>query len=131
MTYAERARLLIGCRFRPQGRDENSGLDCLGLAATTYGIPLQQVPTDYRLRGNHFDALFQGMTGYFRQIRVGQVKAGDLLLCAAAADQPHMLVKTDAGFIHADAGLRRIVETPGAPPWPVRGVFRRRRTIEE
>ena len=28
------------------------------------------------------------------------------------------------GFVHADAQLRRVVERPGEPPWPVIGIWR-------
>ena len=30
-----------------------------------------------------------------------------------------LAIATDAGIIHADAALRRVVERPGAPPWPI------------
>ena len=33
--------------------------------------------------------------------------------------QPHLLVSTEGGFVHAHAGLGRITLLPGALPWPV------------
>jgi hypothetical protein len=48
------------------------------------------------------------------------------MLCAVAADQVHLAIDCGGSFVHADARLRRIVETPGNPSWPVIAVFRRR-----
>jgi hypothetical protein len=36
-------------------------------------------------------------------------------------------VRTNAGFVHAHAGIRRVVETPGMPEWPLLAVYRKRR----
>jgi murein DD-endopeptidase / murein LD-carboxypeptidase len=33
-------------------------------------------------------------------------------------------VLTDGGFVHADAGLRRVVETPGRPDATLIGAWR-------
>jgi hypothetical protein len=49
------------------------------------------------------------------------------MLMKVAKDQLHIGVKTNAGFVHAHAGLRRVVETPGAPEWPLLGIYRKRR----
>jgi len=132
MTAVERARALAGVRFRPQGRRADVGLDCIGVVALTYGVDPGAVPSDYRLRGGQRDRLLRGLARHFRAIPTKQASAGDVLLCAAATDQLHLVVKTGAGFIHADAGLRRVVETPGTPPWPVLKAFRQRtRPIKE
>jgi len=127
MTFAERARTLLGCRFRPQGRSVATGLDCIGVVALTYGVDVAVVPAGYRLRGNQRERLLTGLNHYFRAISKSKARINDLLLCEAGPDQLHLVVKTMGGFIHADAGLRRVVETPGAPPWPVLKAFRRRR----
>jgi len=34
-------------------------------------------------------------------------------------------VWTGDALVHADLGLGRVVERPGAPPWPVLGGWRR------
>ena len=34
--------------------------------------------------------------------------------------------RTDRGFVHAHAGIGRVVETPGEPEWPVIGTYRKR-----
>ena len=51
-------------------------------------------------------------------------RAGDLLLCRAGPGQLHLMIDSGGGVIHADAMLRRVVERPGPPPWPVVGRWR-------
>jgi lipoprotein Spr len=126
MNYAERARSLTGCRFRPQGRIAEYGLDCLGLAAITYNVAIERVPADYRLRGRNLFALLEGLKPYFRPVAVTRVASGDLLLFDAGRDQVHLGVKTADGFVHAHARLG-VFETPGDPPWPTLRAYRRRR----
>ena len=116
------ARALVGCRFRPQGRSPELGLDCIGLACAVYGIPAEMVPRDYRLRGDFRDRIERELAARFR--RVWALRPGDLLLLSVAVDQLHLAVRTDLGFVHADAGLRKVVETPGSPPWPVISAYR-------
>lgn len=119
-----RARALVGCRFRPQGRDPEIGLDCVGLACAVYRIPATDVPRDYRLRGAEQMRLRREIDRHFNPAH--DPAAGDLLVCSVAADQLHLAILTDRGLVHADARLRMVVETPGAAPWPVLSVHRRR-----
>ena len=42
----DRARSLIGTRFRAQGRDPQFGLDCLGLAMIAYEVGEDAVRRD-------------------------------------------------------------------------------------
>ena len=126
IDYAERARALVGTPFRPQGRGEH-GLDCVGVALRAFDVPAEGVRRDYRLRGDYWDEVRGELRRYFRRVPVTQLRSGDLMLVKVAADQLHFAVRTGAGFVHAHAGLRRIVETPGVPDWPMLGVYRRRR----
>src|SRR3546814_11269985 len=48
---------------------------------------------------------------------------GDIVLVQAGVRQFHVMVFTGEGFIHAHAGLRRVVAMPGESPWPVIGVW--------
>jgi len=123
---ATRARALIGVPFRPQGRDAEQGLDCLGLCLAAFCLSSEAVRSDYRLRGNYRNEIMAALLRSFRRVSSRQKRPGDLLLLAAAADQLHFAVQTDAGFVHADVRLRRVVETPGEPEWPLIGVYRRR-----
>lgn len=122
-----RARALVGTRFRPQGRTSVQGLDCIGLACAAFSIPVAGVPADYRLRGRDRGRLEEEMTRFFRRVSKRSARSGDLLLLSVAPDQPHLAVLTERGFVHADAGLRKVVETPGPPEWPIISVWRRRK----
>ena len=129
--HAERARALVGVPFRPQGRSAAQGLDCAGLALAAFGLPSFLVRDDYRLRGHHRAEIEAGLRSHFRRVSRRQSREGDLLLLSVGSDQFHLAVLTAAGFVHADARLRKVVETPGAPQWPIVGVYRRRaRAVE-
>lgn len=122
-----RARACLGARFRPQGRSVVDGLDCIGLAGIALGI--DGLPRDYVLRsaGGKRVRAFADAAG-LRPIAADAAKAGDVLMVETGPGLIHLLVLTGAGFIHADAGLRRVVETPGRPRWPVLAAWRK---IEE
>ena len=126
IDFAERARTLVGTRFRPQGRAPALGLDCAGLIICAFGLPEDQVRRDYRLRGDHRRELFRELAKVFRRIARTQRRAGDVLLMQVAPDQLHLAIATDSGFVHADARLGKVVEAAGSPPWPIVAVFRRR-----
>lgn len=123
---ARRAQALVGTRFRPQGRSPESGLDCVGLVLAACDLPAERVRRDYRLRADHRRELLAGLAGMLRRIAPGQRRSGDVLMLQVAGDQSHLAILTEAGFVHADAGRGRVVETPGPPPWPIIAAFRRR-----
>ena len=123
---AARARALIGTRFRPQGRIAVQGLDCIGLAAAACAVPADAIPADYRMAGTgHGARLADGLAARFRLVRERQ--SGDLLLMQPGADCWHLGVWTGDGIVHADAGLRAVVETPGEPAWTVVAIYRLKR----
>jgi hypothetical protein len=126
IDYAARAQALVGTRFRAQGRGEG-GLDCVGVVLSTFGIPTAEVPRDYQLRGDHLREVREQLGVHFRRVPKAQLRPGDVMLLAPGERQPHLAVRTVAGFVHAHAAIRRVVETPGAPEWPVLGVYRKRR----
>lgn len=125
--HAERARALIGTCFRPQGRNVGQGLDCVGLCLAAFDLPTDMVRADYRLRGHYRAEVIHALLRRFRRVGRSQARPGDLLLLEVADSQLHLVVLTGSGFVHADARLRRVVETPGTPPWPLIGIYRRRR----
>lgn len=127
IDYAARAQALVGTSFRPQGRGEGA-LDCVGVVLATYGIPAEAVRYDYRLRGNHRRDMEQALALHFRRVSRTQLRPGDLMLLAVAKEQLHLAIRTDAAFVHAHAGVRKVVETPGEPEWPLLGVYRKRRS---
>lgn len=120
---AARARACVGVRFRPQGRDPSLGLDCIGLAAIATGLVV--VRSDYAIRGDHLDRVEFGLLAYgFEQVGGEELETGDILVFAAGPQQVHVAVLTDTGIVHADAGLRRVVERPLPLPWPVLSIWR-------
>jgi lipoprotein Spr len=122
---ARAARGCVGARFRAQGRGAE-GLDCVGVAALAYRGRLQApVPADYAQRGGDADAIGAAIErAGLRPVAVDAAGEGDLLLLATGPGQWHFAVLTGDGFVHADARLRRVVETPGRPEWPVAGAWR-------
>jgi len=114
MSPIERARGAIGVRFRLHGRCVAHGLDCVGLAGLAYGIA---VPRGYALRGGRVARVIAAAEAA-GLVRVDDARVGDLLLLNAGAGQLHLAIASEAGVIHADAALRRVVERPGVPPWP-------------
>lgn len=112
---------LVGAPFRLHGRDPVAGLDCVGVAALVFGV--NDVPRGYSVRtadGGSVAALIDA-AGLRRVSRVP--RAHDLVLVRSGPVQCHLVVMTGAGFVHADAGIGRVVETPGALPWPVIAVW--------
>ncbi len=123
-----RARALVGTQFRPQGRDADTGLDCVGLVLCACDLPAEDVRRDYRLSGPYWLELERELGRRLRAVTKRNKRAGDVLLCAVKTNQLHLVIDCDDSFIHADASLRCVVETPGKPQWPVVGIFRRRRS---
>jgi hypothetical protein len=122
MNPVERAALaLVGARFRLHGRDPLTGLDCVGVAALAAGAT---APGGYALRGGDPEAV-AGMIRDAGFAAVESARPGDILLMRTGPAQLHLAVRTARGFVHADAGLRRVVERPGDPEWEVLSIWRR------
>jgi hypothetical protein len=123
-ALADAAFRLEGTRFRLQGRDPATGLDCIGvLAAALASIGrMAPLPKTYRLRTStpgNIDA----MAGYCGlRPTAGEAREGDVLLVRVSACQFHLLIALgSAAFVHAHAGLRRVVRHDGPIAWPVIG----------
>jgi cell wall-associated NlpC family hydrolase len=115
-----RARALIGTRFRPQGRS-GAGLDCIGLVAVACGVT--DPPWGYGLRGGSYAVLARGLRAAgLRPRRI--MRPGDVLAFRSGPGQLHLGIWTGIGIVHADATLRKVVERPGTPPWPMLGIWR-------
>lgn len=127
-AIVHRARALVGVRFRPQGRDPRVGVDCVGLVMLVYAVGEVAVRRDYRLRGRHLEELKTELSGRFRRLSPARRRAGDLLLCRVSAEQAHLAISCGDSFVHAHAGLGKVVETPGDPPWQILAAFRPRNT---
>lgn len=119
-----RARACVGARFRLQGRDPATGLDCVGVAAIALGV----VPgaARYALRGGDPVALAARIDAVgVQRIAPEVVRAGDVAMVAAGPAQLHLVVLTETGFVHADAWIGRVVEVPGRANWPVLAAWRK------
>jgi len=118
-AIAAAAVAAVGTRFRLHGRGTD-GLDCVGLVALALraGGYSGAVPSGYSLRGGDWGLLDRVLE------RVAEAEPGDVLVMAVGPGQIHLGIRTAGGFVHADAGLRRVVERPGMPPWPLIGVWR-------
>jgi len=122
---AARACALVGTRFRPQGRDPRHGLDCVGAAAFACGITSERVPRDYALRGQKLAEIEHRLCDLGCRPVAGQMlKPGDVAVCRAGPAQYHMVIITPFGFVHADAGLRRVVQRPYPIPWTLESAWR-------
>ncbi|HEX6374602.1 MAG TPA: peptidoglycan endopeptidase [Allosphingosinicella sp.] len=129
MTRAQivaRARKLIGVRFRPQGRDPQHGLDCIGVAMMAMRVPKHKVRNDYIVPSS---ATAEEMNrdiaalGFIR-ISPAVATAGDMLLVRPGPAALHLVILTGDGYLHADMRRRRTVEVPGAVPWPTVSAWR-------
>ena len=109
-----RARRLVGARFRPQGYDPATGLDCVGLVWAAYAAAGRRLvrPRDYPLRGWSRERIV-GALGRAGFAAVDEPRqSGDVALVALAAGQFHLVLMGADRCVHAHAGLRRVVETP-------------------
>ena len=121
-ALARAAERLIGTHFRLHGRDAETGVDCVGLVAAAMRSigrkPL--VPEGYRLANRTIDrwASLAERGGWVKA--AGEAKAGDLLMVHPAPTRAHLLIAGTAGnFVHAHAGLRRVVSTPAPLTWSI------------
>jgi hypothetical protein len=89
-----------------------------------FRIPAERVRCNYRLRGRHIAELTDAMSIWFRRVRDVR-RRGDVLMCEVSPGQVHLAIVCGLSFVHADARLRQVVETPGQPRWPVVATFRR------
>lgn len=110
------AQTMVGVPFRPQGRDRLTGLDCVGLVWASYAAAgaMLRAPVGYPLRGWSRERIVVAIeaAGFSR---VDDRREGDVALIALAAGQLHLGMLGPASFVHAHAGLRRVVETPLDP----------------
>lgn len=119
---ASAAEALVGIPFRLHGRDPATGLDCVGVlaAALSSGGNSHRLPNGYALRNRSLldTSSIAQLCGLFPAS--GSIVAGDVLICRVSPCQFHIAIAApEDRFVHAHAGLRRVVLTPGPLPWPV------------
>lgn len=116
-----RARSFVGTPFRLQGRGRD-GLDCVGLVAAAHDLKAD-IPDTYALRGFDRAAAESLLDHHFARRGAEGLLEGDVVLLLPGAAQLHLGIWTGAGLIHAHAGLRRVVETPGPPGHYIAGIW--------
>ena len=108
------ARDLVGTRFRLQGRDPATGLDCIGVITAAYaaaGVRLAAIE-DYPLRGVPVERALAVLANLPVERVEGIGRAGDFGLYLLPAGQLHFAMIGADRLVHADAALRRVVEAP-------------------
>ncbi len=121
------AKSQIGVPFRLHGRSADVMLDCVGLvevALKTAGYVVC-IPAAYSLRGDFAVLASECLadSGLKRQIS-NEILNGDIVLVQCGPAQNHLMIAVDGGFVHAHAGLRKIVFTPGESIWPILQIWR-------
>jgi cell wall-associated NlpC family hydrolase len=124
---AQAAAGLIGVPFRLHGRDPAHGLDCIGVLETAmiHAGRAIALPTGYALRLSGIDRWLPDPANLGFGPADPLVQPGDVVLMQPGAAQFHLLIAgPDHGWVHAHAGLRRVVLTPCLPAGPVIGRWR-------
>lgn len=120
--FATEAERLEGTRFRLHGRDPATGLDCIGLAACALARAggKATAPRHYALRNLDIGRFLNGGRPDGFEPVTGAPRRGDLLLVRPGPAQHHVLIALSPHrFVHAHAGLRRVVIQHGPHRWPV------------
>ena len=120
-ALAEAAEALVGTRFRLHGRDPATGLDCVGLLAAALGAIGRPaaLPNGYALRARRLPEVDGAARGCGLMPVSPPFRPGDVLLVRPHACQFHLLIAGRDAFVHAHAGLKRVVALAGPPPWPI------------
>ena len=115
---AQAAEQLVGTPFRLHGRDPATGLDCIGLFAAAMalaGRPVD-VPNGYTLRLRNLAQWLPDPALCGFAVTAGPPQPGDAVLLRPGPGQVHLAIAASAsGWIHAHAGLRRVVRDPQLP----------------
>ena len=118
LRLAREAEVLVGAKFRLHGRDPATGLDCIGLLAAAMaggGCPIT-VPTGYPWRLRDLSAwLPDPATCGFKPV-TEPFRAGNVVMLQPGPAQFHLAIADRGlGWIHAHAGLRRVVREAALP----------------
>lgn len=125
---ADKAMSLCGAPFCLHGRDAETGLDCIGLAEQCLIAARFECepPNGYSIRGGSERSIskFMAEAGFVRFSPETTLCEGDIVLVRPGPVQWHFLIRAQGGFVHAHAGLGKVVFCPGDAPWPIVSIFR-------
>lgn len=119
---AAAAATLIGTPFRLHGRDPETGVDCIGLfvAAMARCGRAAALPTGYPLRLRSLNGWLPDPGGVGFAVADLPFEPGDVVMIEPGPAQFHLAIAApDQGWVHAHAGLRRVVHTRALPAGPV------------
>lgn len=120
--FARAAENLLGTPYRLGGRCARHGVDCIGIVIVSLreiGENFPDLPT-YGLRNRDFDFV-KNIAGQCAVTEVNDsVLRGDIVMVRPGPAQRHLLINLgNQRWVHAHAGLRRVVIFTGELPWPV------------
>ena len=120
--FAREAERLVGTKFRLHGRDAKHGVDCVGLvvlALRNSGRNVTQ-PAAYSLRNTSIARQLESVAGSGLVEAGGPARRGDLVLVRPGPAQHHLMISVgEDRFVHAHAGLRRVVVQTGLHDIPI------------
>ena len=119
-ALAAAAERLVGVPFRLHGRCPERGLDCVGLVAAALAAVGRTAvaPAGYRLRQTDVGRWLAAAAEAGLVEAAGEVEPGDVLLVRPGPAQHHLVIAgRESGYVHAHAGLGRVVITPAPLPW--------------
>lgn len=120
--FASHAEQFEGASFRLYGRNPETGLDCIGLASCALeraGIS-SNAPTGYALRNSDISRHLKTVLLSGFAPATGSARRGDILLVRPGPSQQHLVIALGQNrFVHAHAGLRRVVIQSGLGGWPI------------
>jgi murein DD-endopeptidase / murein LD-carboxypeptidase len=116
---AERAISQIDTPFRHYGRTPHVALDCVGL--TLFAIGSDDCKWQYSLKGDYVTTISAHLenSGFVRCDAMRARLPGEIALARCAPRNQHLMIRSHDGWVHAHAGLGRVVHMPGDSPWPL------------
>lgn len=126
-ALAAAAAALEGTPWRLHGRDPATGLDCIGLLAAALaavGRP-DRFPTGYPLRLRDLSGWLPDPAALGFRPAPELAEPGDVLLLQPGPAQVHLAIAgPGGGWVHAHAGLRKVVCQNRLPDGPILGRWR-------
>ena len=102
----ERALALLGVPFRPQGRDPEIGLDCVGVVLWVFQIKEADAPR-YRLSDGDWEQVLRAVGRWFEPVIGGKACSGDLVVFRLSRSF-HFGVISGSNLIHADLAVGKV-----------------------
>jgi cell wall-associated NlpC family hydrolase len=117
--FVTAARACIGARFRLQGRDPATGLDCIGLivwSARCCGLVVPDA-TDYLLSDNPARLDAGLLAAPVALIDQRALAPGDMVRLLSSGQPLHLAICGEDTLIHADIRCRKVVEQRLTDDW--------------